>query len=264
MTLWAFLKRDWLQETSYRLSFVWRVGSLVFSLAALYFLSQMLADDPPPGIRAYGGDYFAFAVIGFALAEAMWACLTSFSQTVRYDQVVGTLEAMAATPMGLPRLLLYSGVYPLLFHGLRVVAVLLCAALLGARFEPLALLLTLPVFLLTLAIFGSLGLMSASLTLVVKKGDPIAAVFGAVSFLLGGALYPVTSMPEWLQGLAHLLPVTYSIEACRKLLLLEAGWAGIGRELAMLLAFTLLFSLAALVLVPRCCRLARKGGVRVY
>ena len=262
--LWTFFKRDLTQEASYRFSFLWSMASLVFYVAGLYFLSGMLSENPPPALAAYGGNYFAFAVIGFALAEAMWACLRAFSMTVRHDQVVGTLEAMMATPTRLEHTVFYSGIYPLCFFGLRILLVVGFGMALGTGYRLWPLVQTIPVFALTMVIFGSLGLISASFTLMLKKGDPIAALFGAVSFLFSGAVYPVSAIPDSLQFVSHLLPITYAIEAARKLVLQGAGLGDIGFELFILVIFAVVASTVAFMCVRWSVKMVRIGGVRYY
>ena len=261
---YSFLKRDLRQELSYRLNFLWQVGSLVFSIAVLYFLSRMLAGNPPAGVAAYGADYFAFAVIGYAFAEAMWSCLNSFSMKIRYDQVVGTLEAMMATPTGMRRLVVCSRVYPLLFSAVRIALFFAGALLLGAGFGAWQLVLTVPVLLLTLVTFGALGLVSASMTLVLKRGDPVAAFFGAVSFLLGGTVYPVAALPESLQWLSQLLPITHSIEATRRIVLSGEGLADVATKLWILAVFAVALSFLALLAVRWAVAFSRHGGIRTY
>ena len=44
LKLWAFIKRDFLSEVSYRLAFLMRVAGMLFSLLAFYFLTKMI--DP--------------------------------------------------------------------------------------------------------------------------------------------------------------------------------------------------------------------------
>jgi len=260
----AFLHRDLLQEMSYRLHFVWQVTSLLFSVVALFFLSGMFKGGAPEGVAAYGAEYFPFALVGFVLAESMWACLQSFSGALRYDQVVGTLEAMMATPVEMHWIVVYSGLYPLAFTGVRIVAVMAVGALLGAGFPAGALLSVIPVFLLSLLTFGALGLVSASMTLVLKKGDPVAALFSALSFLFGGAVYPVSAIPDALQPVSWALPITWSIEASRKVLLQRASLSDISTELAVLSAFALAAIALAALAVRWSTAFTRRGGFRVY
>jgi len=253
----AFVRRDFLQAASYRIAFLWQGASLLFYVGILFFLSRMLG-------RGGEGGYFAFAVVGFAVAEGMWGCLTSFSAQVRYDQVVGTLEAMAATRTGLGTVVICSGVYPLLFYGFRMLAVLAVGAVVGAGYGVWDLLRATPVLLLALGAFSGLGIISASMTLVIKKGDPVAAFLGASSFLLGGALYPVHVLPEWLQGVAAALPVTHAVEAARNVLLDGAGYSDVWFELAVLAGFTLGFGLLSVAALRWAVRVVRDRGVRSY
>jgi len=261
---WAFVKRDFFQETSYRLSFVWQVGSLVFSLALLYFLAGMFPGAQPEGVARYSTSYFPFAVVGFSMAEAMWTCVSSFSSRIRYDQVVGTLEAMAASPRPLPLLVVCSGLYPLLSSGVRLVLFLAAALAAGASFDRSGLLLSLPVLLLSLLTFSAIGLISAAMTLVLKRGDPVAALLSALSFLFGGALYPVSALPDGLEWVSSLLPISYAIEAVRKLALSGATLGEVAPEIAILSAFAAASISIAWTSVRWADKVARRSGVRNY
>jgi ABC-2 type transport system permease protein len=72
---------------------------------------------------------------------------------------------------------------------------------------------------LTVITFGSIGIISASLIMVIKKGDPVGWIFTSLSWLLGGVIYPVSILPDWLQKFSYLLPITYSLEGMRLALL---------------------------------------------
>lgn len=264
MLVRAFLKRDLLQEMSYRLHFFWQVSSLLFSVAALFFLSRMFTQQVPEGVAEYSTDYFSFALVGFVLAESMWTCIQSFSYSIRYEQVVGTLEAMLATPVEMHWVLICSGLYPLAFTAVRLAGVLAVGALLGATFPVKDLLAVAPVFILSFITFGALGLVSVSMTLVLKRGDPVAALFSALSFLLGGAIYPVSAIPETLQRISWALPITWSIEASRKILLQGARLADVSKEVTVLSAFALGTALLAFLALRWSIEFTRRGGFRVY
>jgi ABC-2 type transport system permease protein len=63
--------------------------------------------------------------------------------------------------------------------------------------------------------FGALGVLSASFTLVLKQGDPIIPAYAAISVVFGGLLFPVTMLPEWLQPLANLVPLSHALTGMR-------------------------------------------------
>ena len=92
---YAFLRRDFLSEVSYRLAFVLQIFGMFLTLVALYFLTGMI--DP----RAEGLDGmspFSWLLIGLAFQYYFSTALYSFSAKIRNEQVLGTLEAMLVSP----------------------------------------------------------------------------------------------------------------------------------------------------------------------
>jgi ABC-2 type transport system permease protein len=79
----AFLKRDFLIDTSYRFSFVFQLFSIFLSLASYYFLARFIGNISLPGLTAHSGDYFAFVLIGVALNDYLATSLDAFSRSVR-------------------------------------------------------------------------------------------------------------------------------------------------------------------------------------
>jgi ABC-2 type transport system permease protein len=66
---------------------------------------------------------------------------------------------------------------------------------------------------------------------------------------LCGLLWPVSQMPDYLQWIAKFLPLTYGIDGIRALMLQGEGLLDIGKEIGVLLAYTVvLLVLAALTL----------------
>jgi ABC-2 type transport system permease protein len=118
----AFLKRDLLIEASYRFSFVFQVASVLFTVASYYFLARFIGSSVVPGLDAYGGDYFAFVLIGVALYDYLGTSLNAFSRSIRESQLTGTLEALLSTQTSLPTVILSSSAYPFLWTSLGVVA----------------------------------------------------------------------------------------------------------------------------------------------
>jgi ABC-2 type transport system permease protein len=75
------------------------------------------------------------------------------------------------------------------------------------------------ILVLMIVSFTSIGIISASFIMVLKRGDPITWIFSTASMLLGGLYYPVDVLPAWLQKIAYFLPVTYALEGMRMALL---------------------------------------------
>ena len=235
----AFLKRDLVIEMSYRFSFVFQVVSVLFSIASYYFLARFIGGSLVSGLEAQGGDYFAFVLIGVAMHDYLSTSLNAFSRIIRESQLAGTLEALLSTQTSLPTIILSSAAYPFLWTSLSVVLYLvlgvgLFGVHLTGNWAAAGLIL-----ILAIVVFSGFGILSASLIMVFKRGSPIAWFFDGLSWLLGGVLYPVTVLPEWLRLVSSLLPITYAIEGIRAALLQAAPWSQLWHSLGPLLLFAL-------------------------
>ena len=236
--LLAFLRRDLIDATSYKVAFGYQVASLASSILTVYFLSRMVAGGQVPSLSPYGGDYFSFAIIGTALADYLTTSLSGFSRGIRLAQTVGTLEAMLATPASPAAIVVGSALYRFLWSLLRIAVYLFSAVLLGATFGDVNLLAAVLTLALAVVAFASVGMLGASLILVLKAWEPVTSLFAGLSVLLGGVLYPVSSLPEAAQWLAAVLPITHALEAMRGALLMGRSIAELWLPLTVLAGFT--------------------------
>jgi ABC-2 type transport system permease protein len=73
--------------------------------------------------------------------------------------------------------------------------------------------------------------------LLFKRGNPAKWFLLGISSLVGGMLFPVSILPDWLQFIARLNPITYALDAMRGVLLDGTSLMGVGRPLLVLLLF---------------------------
>ncbi|MBI5379375.1 MAG: ABC transporter permease [Nitrospirae bacterium] len=237
LSLLAFFRRDLQIALSYRAAFVFQVTDVVLTAGAFYFLARMVGPDPT-ALAPYGGNYFAFVLIGMALTTYFTFSLGTFTQQIREGQLNGTLEATLLSPTGLPTALLAMYLYPFLWNLLELLLYFLAGTLLGLSWKDANLWGVFFIFLVSLPAFGGIGILSAAFILLLKRGDPITWILASLSWLLSGTLYPVTVLPEWLRLLAQLLPLTHALEGARKALLQGAGLYELLPELGTLLVFS--------------------------
>ena len=242
--VWAFLVRDYHVETSYRLSFLFTIGGVVVRALIFFFLSEFIEAATGGLLGDYGGDYFSFVIIGIALGGYFSTGLTSFSSALRQSQTTGTLEAMILTPTPVSWIIIGSASWSYVYTTFRVLIYLVVGALfLGLDLSQANYPAALVILVLSIVSFASLGILAASVIMVIKRGDPITAVFGNVSNLIGGVYYPVAILPAGLQFIAYLLPITYALRAMRGALLTGATWPELAPDVIVL-------SLFCLVLLP--------------
>jgi ABC-2 type transport system permease protein len=262
----AFVVKDFLTDVSYRMAFAGQIVFLFFLVTAFYFFAQMFRGQAIPSLEPYGGRYFPFVLVGLAFSSYLGVAIRSFAETIRSAQVLGTLEALLVTPTPTGQIIVLSTVYAFLATSLRVVITLAFGVLLfGVSFAGANWAGALLVLGLTIVAFSFLGILSASVVLAFKRGDPSSWLVQGLSYLLGGVYYPVAVLPEWGQWLAQLLPITHALEAMRRLLLTGAGLDEVWGSLAGLLIFSAAaapLSLGAFWLALR--RVKREGSLSQF
>jgi len=256
--LWAFIKRDFLSEASYRLAFVMQLAGLFLSMMALYYLSKMV----DPRTEGLGGiPPFPWMLLGLAFQFYFSSALYSFSHKIRNEQLLGTLEAMLVSPTPTSMVVFSSAAWEFTYGAIRLLLYLLFATLiLGVHLEVSGLGAFALGVVLTLLSSAGLGVLSASFILYFKRGDPINFMLSGATTLLGSVFFPVEQLPAWVRPASELLPITWSLRVVRGSLLLGQGTAELGRELTVLAVMTVVLLPLGLICSRFAIRRAKREG----
>ncbi|HEY98251.1 MAG TPA: ABC transporter permease [Dehalococcoidia bacterium] len=257
----AFIKRDFSQAISYRFSFMLQIGGVFFSVAIFYFLSELFGGAIAPQLEAYGGNYFSFVLIGLAFTGFLGLSLSSFATSIREGQVMGTLEIMLLSPTRLSTILICSSLWGYVMMIFRVVLYLVVGAFIfGADLGGANIGGALLIMLLSIASFTGFGVLSAALVLIVKKGDPVAIMLNGASSLLAGVFYPVAVLPDWLEPVSKVLPLTYALDSMRLAMLQGKSIYELRYDILVLLAFTLVLTPLSFLVFRRALKKAKMEG----
>jgi len=257
----AFIHRDFITETSYKFSFFLQFFGILLSILIFFFLSKLFEGKEIPYLKQYGGNYFAFVLIGIAFSTYLNVAVRSLSKSIREAQMMGTLEALLVTQTEIPTIILGSSIYSYIFATVQVVVYLLLGVFAfgvnigGANYFGAVLIL-----ILTITSFSSMGIISASFIMILKKGDPIAWLFTSLSWLLGGVYYPIEVLPDWLEKLSYLLPITYSLNGMRLALLQGGSLKILAPNIIALLIFSIVLLPVSLFIFRYAVRKAKVNG----
>ena len=234
-TLWAFFRRDASIHTSYKVGFALELMGVFFSASTFFFVSRLFGSAASPALAKYGGNYFSFVLIGIAFSTYQNVGINSFSQSIRQEQFLNTLEPLLLTPVSVPQFLLGSALWDFANATLEVALYfLLGMAVFGLRFPRAELAPAFGVLALTLFAFMGLGIFSASFIMLFKRGNPVTWFIGTASELLGGVYFPVEILPRWLKPLSLLVPMSHSLKGLRESLINGGGWADVAPQLGAL------------------------------
>jgi ABC-2 type transport system permease protein len=231
-------RRDLAIARSYRTAFVVDIFYSLFGVASFYFLSRFIDSPQLEKSLPQGANYFSFALVGLAFFDYLGIALHSFDESLQDARQNGTLENLLVTQTSLPVILAGSTLYPFVLLSLRTVIYLGWGTILfGFPVGEANWLGALLVLAVSVLAFSGLGILSASYLLVFKRGNPVSWAVIGLSSVVGGMMYPVSVLPRWLQYVARLIPVTYSLEGMRAAILGHASFLELWPSLAALLVF---------------------------
>ncbi len=243
----------------------WLVMDLLSTFASviMYYFVGLQVDPLELSRSGWGTSYLAFSLVGVATSNYLWACLTRLSHSIQHEIRGGTLETVAVTPVNM--LVFFIG---LTARGYLVSLIYLVGVFtvgvygLGAKlsFNPQSLFVFIVIFVLMLVSNQALGLVSAGIIMVYKRGDPLVFILAAVNEFLAGVLYPLELLKSFpaVQLLSMLFPYTYALDGMRRTLILDASIFD-----GNVLTDVIVLAVFSIILVPTGLRMLRWGYGRI-
>jgi ABC-2 type transport system permease protein len=253
----AIAWRDFLVVRSYRLSLASETVFGVLDLAVYFFISTTLGGVGSVSLQG-APSYFAFAAVGLILGAVVDATSVSVASRLRQEQQTGTLEALTTQPLTPLELCVGLVSFPFVFASLRAALYLIVASfwmhldvshtswpgvaatLIGAAFA-----------------LAPIGILAGAVVLLVKRGVVIVGGLVYAMAILGGALFPIAVLPDWLEWLGRVMPVRFAFDGVRAALFTGRDW---GDDMLALFAFGAALTPVALAAFALALRRAKKTG----
>ncbi len=167
-----------------------------------------------------------------------------------FERRIGALERLLLAPLRLPALLAGKLLGGMTF-GLTVTLVVLAVSLVVFSASGTNWIMLFLALILSATAFSALGAFVSVAVKEVFEAQTLANFIRFPMMFLGGVFVPLASMPVWLQVIARLFPLTYSVEALHTAL--SGGtWTTAALDLGALAGFSVaLFFLAVYTLARR-------------
>lgn len=237
----AFLKKDFLVESSYKLSFLMNVFGVLASVLVYFFIDKLFGHKIVGHLEEFGTDYFSYVLLGMAFFSYVGTGLGSFADRLRLEQMQGTLEAVLLTPIKTRTLLFSMSLWNIFMATLdMIIYIALGMFFFKVDFSRVNIFSAFVVLILSVSSFSALGILSASFIMVFKRGNPVGWVVSSLEGLIGGVYFPVSILPAWGQVIARFFPITYAIRACELAVYKGYSVFQLVQEITYLLLFSLL------------------------
>jgi ABC-2 type transport system permease protein len=170
-----------------------------------------------------GGSTFDFVAPGFIALNVMASGLTALGVALARERESGTLDGILMSPISRTSILLgktISHTLRNLFQGAVTIIIVVLLFGITIRGNPFLI-----VFILIIGTVSFLGFGIVA-TAVTKEQESAQLILGLLQFpmmFLSGVLFPIEQMPSFLQAISKVLPLTYAVDALRKVMILGAG-----------------------------------------
>lgn len=257
----AFIKKSFIIQVNYPLAFFISIFNIILTVALFYFLAKLFGRQQNIYLERYKGDLFTFLLIGLAYSRILYTWLNCFADTYQGELHNGSLEIMLATPTGIFKVLFLSTLWYQLYALLHVLIYFTAGIIIfKAHISVSGYFLTSVIALISMIVFIGLGIISTALLIVFKRGNPLRDVLVVSSTFLGGIYFPIEILPQGLQKVSYLLPVTYSLRAIREVLINGRSINFIYKDLVILTAFAIIIFPLSLYMFKKAFRLAKIDG----
>lgn len=169
-----------------------------------------------------GVSYVQFMFPGIITMAVLFTAVFSAISVV-WDREFGFLKEVLVAPLPRWAVVVGKALGGSTTAMLQGILILLLAPFVNVGLTPLAIAALLPAMFLTAFALCSLGLVVAARMRSMEGFQLIMNFFLMPMFFLSGALFPLSNLPGWLALLTHIDPVSYGVDAIRRIVLGQSG-----------------------------------------
>lgn len=260
----AYIRKSFAHLISYRFAFALGVLAPFLSIITFFFIDKLFGYQIAPHLEPFGVNYFSYVLVGIMAGGFLGGSLGAIAGQISREQMMGTMEMLIAAPTSIYTLITAMMVWNLISAVFDIIIYVVAGIFIfGVNFGNINPFSTAVILILSVISFNALGIISASFILAFKRGDPVSYLMNLGMELLGGVFFPITILPEWLQYLSYLFPITYSIRSLEKAVYQGASLIVLWQDVIILLALSLVLIPIAYWSLKAALTYARKKGTLV-
>jgi ABC-2 type transport system permease protein len=242
--------------------------SAIFSSSSFPPLPQLIPALTPQQLQTIGGyfaglqtqimtstfntaDYFSFMAMGMVAFTTVFT--TAFvGISVVFDRRLGFLNKVLSTPVSRSVIIiskvLSASIRSMFQAGIVALIAYILGLQLGSNFTAFSIF---GIFAIVFLIGFGLSSMFTAITLRTTRMETPQAIFNLVTLPLmfaSSAYFPISKMPDWLQTIANVNPISYTIDAVRRLMIFSDGYAQLPLDFAYVGIFAIVVTTICVVL----------------
>lgn len=210
----AVIKKQFKVEISYKTAFFAQYLLIPISIIPWFFVSKLIDSNSTYLPENY--NYFTFVVVGVACLDFCVTIINFVVNRVREEQISGVIEEILLTKINLLNYFSALAFYPMLQGLARLIFyIFVMQFFVNVNYDLGAIMFSFVTLLLTVVSLIGVSMLSASIILLLKKGNYINRAFVLISSLCSGIAYPISVLPESVQILSKIVPTTQLVDSIR-------------------------------------------------
>lgn len=217
--------------------------------------------------RAIGApqEFVGFVVMGGAMTAFWINILWSMSSQLYWEKEQGNLALYIIAPNSMMAILLGMALGGMVATALRALVITILGSwMFNVQYEVASYPLLFAVFLLVMVALYGMGMMAASLFLLLsREAWHLSNLAQEPIYLVSGFYFPIKSFNFWVAAAASIIPLTLGLDAMRQLSFPSGpalGFLTVNAEIAVLVLLSAVFLLAARFLLAHMEKLAIQEG----
>lgn len=189
------------------------------------------------GIVPGNPNYFEFIAPGIMTMIVLTSVLTGLAAAISREKEQGTLDGILISPISRLSIIIGKAMAQAIRGLMQGMIVLLLAFILFGVTVQGNILVVILLLLLGVFSFVGLGILLSSIATEQETATQLLFMFQFPMLFLSGVFFPILMMPAIMQKIAYAIPLTYAIDAIRKVMVLGAGLGSVMTEIYILLGF---------------------------
>lgn len=200
-------------------------------------------------------------MLGFLITFYAMEVISNMSWSLMNEAQTGTLEQMYMSPAPSGMIVFGRSLASLVSGSMQLVLIAIALILLFQIEIPIKWEM-LPILLITMVGLTGFGYVMGGLTLVFKQVGPIANIAQNLLLFTNGTFLPIENMPDWMAGIAELIPSTQGIVVMRQVALDGLTLSDVWNDgsLVFLIVHSVVFLILGWAVFTWCENIARNRG----
>ena len=119
------LKKDFLVDFSYKISFFGQFLGIFLTVLSFFFISEIFIGSQSIHLEQFNYDYFIFATLGIAILDMVITIMRTLTTSLREAQSFGYVEMFFISRINSSYLFLCCSIYPFIKGSIRFIAYIL-------------------------------------------------------------------------------------------------------------------------------------------